>query len=118
MYHSSADFHPSQKNKSEKKMLESQFNHLHPSSQQFATNNMPRQQHQFRQISPPNNGFHHPNKHMMHHPQNQVFVKVSFDFEYLGEDGKKVNMREGEVLLLINKTNRDWWQVRMCTFIP
>ena len=39
-------------------------------------------------------------------------MQVSFDFDYLGEDGKKVFMREGEVLLLISKTNKDWWQVR------
>ncbi len=44
--------------------------------------------------------------------KQQVFVKVSFDFDYLGEDGKRVFMREGEVLLLISKTNKDWWQVR------
>ena len=44
--------------------------------------------------------------------RQQVFVTVAFDFDYLGEDGKKVFMREGELLLLISKTNKDWWQVR------
>ncbi len=44
--------------------------------------------------------------------EQQVFVNVAFDFEYVAEDGKKVFMKENEVLLLINKTNRDWWQVR------
>eukprot|EP00095_Tigriopus_kingsejongensis_P000335 maker-scaffold194_size270518-snap-gene-0.10 protein:Tk00335 transcript:maker-scaffold194_size270518-snap-gene-0.10-mRNA-1 annotation:"rho gtpase-activating protein 12" len=43
--------------------------------------------------------------------QDQKFVSVVFDFEYIAEDGKKVFMKENEVLLLINKTNHDWWQV-------
>lgn len=43
--------------------------------------------------------------------QQQTFVRVSFDFGYEAEDGKKVSMRENEVLLLINRTNHDWWQV-------
>ena len=38
-------------------------------------------------------------------------VVVSYDFEYTTEEGKRVWMKEGEVLLLINKTNNDWWQV-------
>ena len=42
----------------------------------------------------------------------QVFVSVAYDFEYLAEDGKRVFMKESEILLLINKTNHDWWQVR------
>lgn len=42
----------------------------------------------------------------------QTFVNVAFDFEYIAEDGKKVRMKENEVLLLISKTNHDWWQVR------
>lgn len=46
--------------------------------------------------------------------QDQKFVSVVFDFEYTAEDGKKVFMKEREVLLLINKTNNDWWQVRLC----
>ena len=41
----------------------------------------------------------------------QVFVSVAYDFEYLAEDGKRVFMKENEILLLINKTNHDWWQV-------
>jgi len=40
----------------------------------------------------------------------QVFLSVAYDFDYEG-DGKRVAMREGEILLLISKTNRDWWQV-------
>ena len=43
---------------------------------------------------------------------DQVFVQVSFDFDYISEDGKHVHMKENEILLLINKTNHDWWQVR------
>ena len=43
----------------------------------------------------------------------QVFVSVAYDFEYLAEDGKRVFMKENEILLLINKTNHDWWQVRL-----
>ena len=66
---------------------------------------------------------------------SQQFVSVIFDFEYdaadesdheggplpgsrnipgagkSGKSGKKVIMRENEVLMLINKTNADWWQV-------
>ena len=44
---------------------------------------------------------------------DQIFVQVSFDFDYISEDGKHVHMKENEILLLINKTNHDWWQV--CT---
>lgn len=46
----------------------------------------------------------------------QVFVSVAYDFEYLAEDGKRVFMKERETLLLINKTNHDWWQVRLSFF--
>ena len=46
----------------------------------------------------------------------QVFVSVAYDFEYLAEDGKRVFMKESEILLLINKTNHDWWQVRTINF--
>ena len=40
-----------------------------------------------------------------------TFVVVSYDFEYITEEGKEVWMKEGEVLLLLSKTNGDWWQV-------
>ena len=59
-----------------------------------------------------------------------AFVVVSYDFEYITEEGKEVIffqlsnlfwlfsshlaqvwMKEGEVLLLLSKTNGDWWQV-------
>lgn len=52
-----------------------------------------------------------------HHSVNggtadRVFVQVAYDFDYVAEDGSQVIMRENEILLLINKTNHDWWQVR------
>jgi hypothetical protein len=43
----------------------------------------------------------------------QLFVSVIYDFEYISEEGKRVFMKENEILLLINKTNHDWWQVFM-----
>ena len=43
----------------------------------------------------------------------QLFVSVIYDFEYISEEGKRVFMKENEILLLINKTNHDWWQVIM-----
>ena len=43
----------------------------------------------------------------------EVFVVVSYDFEYVTEEGKEVWMKEGEVLLLLCKTNNDWWQVKI-----
>jgi hypothetical protein len=42
---------------------------------------------------------------------DQLFVSVIYDFEYISEDGNRVFMKENEILLLINKTNHDWWQV-------
>ena len=66
---------------------------------------------------------HHPHPHHHHYgigdhpgagpgpPGGQIFVNVAFDFEYIAEDGKKVFMKENEILLLINKTNHDWWHV-------
>ena len=41
----------------------------------------------------------------------EVFVIVNYDFEYITEDGKEVWMKEGEILLLLSRTNNDWWQV-------
>lgn len=38
-------------------------------------------------------------------------VEVLYDFEYSTKDGQKVSIKEGEKLLLIKKTNNDWWQV-------
>ena len=67
-------------------------------------------QHQFnsqRFFPPPNSA-----EAMRIRGEPQVFVSVAYDFEYLAEDGKRVFMKENELLLLINKTNHDWWQVR------
>ena len=44
-------------------------------------------------------------------------VVVSYDFEYTTEEGKRVWMKEGEVLLLLARTNNDWWQVGPFNFI-
>ena len=41
-----------------------------------------------------------------------VFVMVNYDFEYITEEGKEIWMKEGEILLLLSKTNGDWWQVK------
>lgn len=38
-------------------------------------------------------------------------VEVLYDFEYATKDGQTVNIKEGEKLLLLKKTNNDWWQV-------
>ena len=40
-----------------------------------------------------------------------IFVMVNYDFEYITEEGKEIWMKEGEILLLLSKTNGDWWQV-------
>ena len=40
-----------------------------------------------------------------------VFVMVNYDFEYITDEGKQIWMKEGEILLLLSKTNGDWWQV-------
>ena len=47
-----------------------------------------------------------------------VFVMVNYDFEYITEDGKEIWMKEGEILLLLSKTNGDWWQVNLLIFYP
>ncbi|CAA9997726.1 unnamed protein product, partial [Nesidiocoris tenuis] len=45
-------------------------------------------------------------------------VEVLYDFEYTTKDGQQVTIREGEKLLLLKKTNDDWWQVIRCTGRP
>ncbi|KAK9505354.1 hypothetical protein O3M35_009434 [Rhynocoris fuscipes] len=42
---------------------------------------------------------------------NDINVEVLYDFEYSTKEGQKVSIREGEKLLLLKKTNADWWQV-------
>jgi hypothetical protein len=39
-------------------------------------------------------------------------VEVLFDFEYPTDSGKVVRMRKGEQLVVIKKTNPDWWRCR------
>jgi len=38
-------------------------------------------------------------------------VRVLYDFEYKTRENKCVSIKEGEKLLLLKKTNDDWWQV-------
>nr|XP_018917717.1 PREDICTED: rho GTPase-activating protein 12-like [Bemisia tabaci] len=40
-----------------------------------------------------------------------ITLRVLYDFKYATKDGKKVEIKEGEKLYLIKKTNEDWWQV-------
>lgn len=40
-----------------------------------------------------------------------IKVRVLYDFEYKTRENKSVSIKEGEKLLLLKKTNNDWWQV-------
>lgn len=40
-----------------------------------------------------------------------IKVRVLYDFEYETRENKHVSIKEGEKLLLLKKTNDDWWQV-------
>lgn len=40
-----------------------------------------------------------------------IKVRVLYDFEYKTRENKNVSIKEGEKLLLLKKTNDDWWQV-------
>ncbi|KAG8308461.1 Rho GTPase-activating protein 9 [Homalodisca vitripennis] len=40
-----------------------------------------------------------------------VSVRVLYDFEYTTKYGRNIKISAGERLLLIKKTNNDWWQV-------
>ena len=51
----------------------------------------------------------------MQERDREVFVMVNYDFEYITEEGKEVWMKEGEILLLLSRTNNDWWQVCLKT---
>nr|XP_024220027.1 rho GTPase-activating protein 12-like isoform X2 [Halyomorpha halys] len=42
---------------------------------------------------------------------NDTNVEVLYDFEYATKDGQTITIKEGEKLLLLKKTNSDWWQV-------
>lgn len=45
-------------------------------------------------------------------------VEVLYDFEYATKDGQVIAIKEGEKLLLLKRTNEDWWQVIRCTGRP
>lgn len=52
-----------------------------------------------------------------------VNVRVVYDFEYTTKYGRNIKINSGERLLLIKKTNNDWWQVIRSTdqrpfFVP
>ncbi|KAF8784538.1 rho GTPase-activating protein 15-like [Argiope bruennichi] len=42
---------------------------------------------------------------------SDVYVQVLYDFHYHTEDGDEVKMKAGEELLLLKKSNENWWQV-------
>lgn len=42
---------------------------------------------------------------------SDIKVRVLYDFEYKTRENKFVSIKEGEKLLLLKKTNDDWWQV-------
>lgn len=42
---------------------------------------------------------------------SEVYVEVLYDFKYYTEDGNEVKIKAGEELLLLRKSNENWWQV-------
>ncbi|GFR13635.1 rho GTPase-activating protein 15 [Trichonephila clavata] len=42
---------------------------------------------------------------------SEVYVQVLYDFQYHTEDGEEITMKAGEELLLLKKSNENWWQV-------
>ncbi|XP_059474697.1 rho GTPase-activating protein 27-like isoform X1 [Neocloeon triangulifer] len=42
----------------------------------------------------------------------EVCVRVLYNFDYTTKDGRLVSIRQSEKLLLLKRTNKDWWQVR------
>lgn len=40
-----------------------------------------------------------------------IKVRVLYDFKYKTRENKHISIKEGEKLLLLKKTNDDWWQV-------
>ncbi|XP_071044338.1 rho GTPase-activating protein 12 isoform X1 [Parasteatoda tepidariorum] len=42
---------------------------------------------------------------------SEVYVQVLYDFAYHTEEGNEVKMKAGEELLLLKKSNENWWQV-------
>ncbi|CAG2105273.1 unnamed protein product [Medioppia subpectinata] len=48
------------------------------------------------------------------HDSKEEKVSVLFDFEYSTDEGCVVRMKKGEQLVVMAKTNPDWWQCRRC----
>lgn len=42
---------------------------------------------------------------------SDIYVKVLYDFQYSSEDGNEIKIKAGEELLLLKKSNENWWQV-------
>lgn len=42
---------------------------------------------------------------------SEVYVEVLYDFKYYTEDGSEIKIKAGEELLLLRKSNENWWQV-------
>lgn len=42
---------------------------------------------------------------------SEVYVEVLYDFKYYTEDGNEIKIKAGEELLLLRKSNENWWQV-------
>lgn len=42
---------------------------------------------------------------------SDIYVEVLYDFIYSAEDGNEVKIKAGEELLLLKKSNENWWQV-------
>ncbi|KAG8194018.1 hypothetical protein JTE90_003619 [Oedothorax gibbosus] len=42
---------------------------------------------------------------------SEVYVQVLYDYLYHTDDGSEIKMKAGEELLLIKKSNENWWQV-------
>lgn len=45
-------------------------------------------------------------------PSRTVVLEAQYDYNYRGNDGRQICIREGERFILLKKTNADWWQVR------
>uniref|UniRef100_H3CNM8 Rho GTPase activating protein 9 n=1 Tax=Tetraodon nigroviridis TaxID=99883 RepID=H3CNM8_TETNG len=48
-------------------------------------------------------------------PSHTVVLEAQYDYNYRGNDGRQVCIREGERFILLKKTNADWWQVRLAS---
>lgn len=42
---------------------------------------------------------------------SEVYVEVLYDFKYYTEDENEIKITAGEELLLLKKSNKNWWQV-------